>query len=239
MAPTLGQRLRDCAGLPAALECALAEGLEVSDARLGNIQLIDWTVGYLTLEAQRGFDEEFLQCFARVTAGDGTACGRVLRRREAVLIEDVMADRDFSPFRVAACRAGFRSVLSLPLVSTSGALVGVLSTHFDRPRPMTNPTLRALERAARTTADAIILHRVRSHIFDGQAPAALGHDVEPRAAAAMRRVQRAHGSLMTVDELLRRSWQAIHRSRELLSSSDAAALPKPAGKKSDTSETSR
>ena len=43
---------------------------------LGNVQLIDWTVGYLEIVAYQGFSDEFLHCFWRVSQLDGSACGR-------------------------------------------------------------------------------------------------------------------------------------------------------------------
>src|SRR5215510_590763 len=55
------------------------QGLELSGTALGNIQLMDWSTGCLTIAAQRGFSNEFLRFFHRVTAEDGSACGRAVR----------------------------------------------------------------------------------------------------------------------------------------------------------------
>jgi GAF domain-containing protein len=114
----------------AVLECVLDCGLELTGARLGNVQLMDWNAGCLKIASQRGFGPEFLAFFKRVALNDGTACGRALHSRSTIVIPDTMADAGFPPYRDVAARAGFRAVQSTPLVSRSGALVGVLSNHF-------------------------------------------------------------------------------------------------------------
>ncbi|WP_420888201.1 GAF domain-containing protein [Bradyrhizobium brasilense] len=76
-----------------------------------------------------GLSEEFLNCFRRVTIRDGCACGRALFNRQPVILDDVTMDLRFLPFRDIAGRAGFKAVQSTPLMTHSGALVGVLSTH--------------------------------------------------------------------------------------------------------------
>jgi hypothetical protein len=58
------------------LESVLANGLELAGAPLGNIQLMDWQTGNLTIATQRGFKEDFLRFFRFVRADDGSACGR-------------------------------------------------------------------------------------------------------------------------------------------------------------------
>jgi len=111
------------------LQSALSEALVITGQELGNIQLIDWKTGHLEIVAQQGFSEEFLDCFRRVTIRDGCACGRALFNRQPVVLDDVTADPRFLPFRDIAERAGFKAVQSTPLITHSGALVGILSTH--------------------------------------------------------------------------------------------------------------
>ncbi|MDE2467025.1 MAG: GAF domain-containing protein, partial [Alphaproteobacteria bacterium] len=43
-------------------------------------------------------------------------------------------DPAFEPHRQVAREAGFRAVLSAPLVSGADKLIGILSTHFSQPR---------------------------------------------------------------------------------------------------------
>lgn len=150
------------------LYAGLYEALDITGQHLGNIQLIDWKAGYLEIAAQQGFTQEFLDCFHRVTIRHGCACGRALFRRETVVLNDVTTDQRFLPYRDVAARAGFRAVQSTPLLTNSGALVGVLSTHGEH-----NPTeqqLSQIRTLATRTAEELVRRRAQkrltaSHLF--------------------------------------------------------------------------
>src|SRR5215470_10834749 len=114
------------------LDWLLHKGVDLSQTSFGNVQLMSWTAGYLEIKAQRGFDDAFLRFFERVRIEDGSACARALQNREAIVIEDIMVDEAFSPCREAVSNAGVRAVQSTPIISSSGALLGVMSTHLWR-----------------------------------------------------------------------------------------------------------
>jgi GAF domain-containing protein len=128
-----------------------------------------WRAGYLTIDAQRGFRPEFLDFFRCVKADSGSACGRALRERRTVVIKDVMLDEDFGPYQAVAERAKFRSVQSIPLISSSGAFVGILSTHFRSPRWPTECEMNAVRSLATLAANAIIRQRARLRVNDPEA----------------------------------------------------------------------
>lgn len=153
------QHFEECLDIQSVLDLALVQGLRLSEAELGNVQLIDWKAGYLKIASQCGFDEEFLTFFKNATTRDGSVCARALRWREPIMVEDIVSDIEFSPCRTVACRAGFRAVQSTPIVSSSGALIGVLSTHFPSPHKPSAATMAALKALARSAANAIILCR--------------------------------------------------------------------------------
>jgi GAF domain-containing protein len=182
MPTQLAERLSSCTGLGSVLDCVLDISLELTGASLGNIQLMDWRAGYLTIEAQHGFHREFLEFFQRVKADNISACGRALRQQRAVIIEDVMSDADFAPCRAIAEHAGFRSVQSTPLVSTSGAFLGILSTHFPVPRRPTECEMDAVRSLGTLAANAIIRARARLAMND---PDAVEHCIN-RASEAIR-----------------------------------------------------
>ena len=73
---------------------------------------MDWIAGHLEIKAQRGFDEEFLSFFKRVSYGHGSSCARALLNRGAIIIEDVVLDPHFIPCLKVAQRAGVRAVQS-------------------------------------------------------------------------------------------------------------------------------
>jgi GAF domain-containing protein len=91
---------------------------------------------------------------------DASACGRALLLRKTIIIEDVLQDDGFARFRDVALRAGFRSVQSTPLVSSSGALFGMLSTHAAEPSRPSDRQIEALQALARASANAIVRLRV-------------------------------------------------------------------------------
>jgi hypothetical protein len=80
------------------LDAALDKALAITGQELGNVQLVNWDAGYMEMVAQRGFPQEFLDCFHRVTSKAGSACGRALLLRDTVVIHDVTTDRQFFSF---------------------------------------------------------------------------------------------------------------------------------------------
>jgi GAF domain-containing protein len=139
---------------------------------------------------QQGFDDAFLRFFERVRIEDGSACARALRNREAIVIEDIMADEEFSPCRKVVSNAGVRAVQSTPIISSSGALLGIMSTHFAAPHRPTRIELRELQHTAQIAANALI--RVGASRYSVR--------------------ERINQSLM----LMSQSWEEIARAERLL-----------------------
>ena len=132
----LSTRLLEVGELQPQLEQVLDATIALQNADFGNIQVHNPKTQALEIVAQRGFHPEFLEYFAHVR-DSGAACGRAMKLRERVIIEDVETDSAFAPHRGIAASAGFRAVQSTPLVSRSGEFLGMLSTHFRRPhRPL-------------------------------------------------------------------------------------------------------
>lgn len=162
MPDALANRLRSCGDVPSMLDCILDQGLELTGTALGNIQLVNWQAGYLEIASQRGFDDEFLKFFQRVKADDGSACARALKARGAILVEDIDSDKEFSPLaRATILNAGVRAVQSTPLISTSGAFVGMLSTHFTAVHCPSAREIAAIKLLVQIAANAIIAQRAR------------------------------------------------------------------------------
>jgi len=158
---TFETRLSNCDDLRSILDCVLDGGLELTEATLGNVKLVDQRKGYLAIAAQRGFHREFLDFFNRANADNSLSiCGRPLRERRAI-ISDVMLDEEFAPWRPVAERAGFRSLQSTPIISGSGALLGIVSTHFPIPHQPTESEMNAVRLLANLAASAIVRVRVR------------------------------------------------------------------------------
>ena len=131
--------------LDSLLPAVLAGALSLMKADLGNIQIVDPAVGTLRIVTQAGFGPEFLEYFAVVGDGDGSACGRAATQCAQTVVADIRSDPDFAPHRDIAAASGFRGVQSTPLVDYAGHLIGMVSTHFRRPYRPSDRELRIME----------------------------------------------------------------------------------------------
>ena len=121
--------------------------IAITKADKGNIQLLDPSTGKLKIVAHRGFDLPFLNFFEFVGAGDATACGTAMKRMERVVIEDVIQSPIFigSDALNVLLNEKVRSVQSTPLVSKSGKLLGIISTHFIQVREFSEYELMLID----------------------------------------------------------------------------------------------
>jgi PAS domain S-box-containing protein len=145
----------------ACLREVLKVAIEISGADKGNIQLLDYDSGVLRLVTQHGFDESFLEFFANVSDAD-SACGRAMESHQRVIVEDVAESDIFAgkPSLEVLLKASVRSVQSLPLLSSSGKLLGIISTHFSEPYRPSEQELRLMDLLGRQTADYLERKRV-------------------------------------------------------------------------------
>ncbi len=155
--------------LRAILELAIA----MTGAEKGNIQLLDPATGTLKIGAEQGFGAEFLEFFAVVDDGR-SACGAAMRGGRRVIVEDVTQSDIFAgqeSLRILLAE-NVRAVQSTPLVSSSGKIVGMISTHFGRPTIFGEREKRILDLLARQAADYLERRQIE--------------DAEKRAQEALR-----------------------------------------------------
>lgn len=124
----------------------LASTITATSADFGNVQLFDAPQRALKITAQHGFEKEFLSYFRTVWTGD-FCCGAALKKRSRVVVCDVVSDPLFqdSVCKQVMLRARARSCQSSPLIDGAGRLIGVVSTHFDRPRRFSPRLWRAVD----------------------------------------------------------------------------------------------
>ena len=136
----------------AMLPVILAGAMDRAGAEMGNIQLCDRS-GSLTICVQSGFNLAFLEYFDAVPSGQA-ACGWALRAAQRVVVRDVTDSPVFhnSPALEVVLDAGVRSVQSTPLLSRSGGVLGVLSTHSRRLRNLSKAELARIAYFARWAA---------------------------------------------------------------------------------------
>jgi PAS domain S-box-containing protein len=145
-------RLLRITNLREGLFSILGAVIEMLGADKGNVQLLDPERNVLTIEAQCGFQPDFLEFFKEVSAKDASACGRALVSGERVVIEDVETDGAYVSFRAIARAAGYRAVISTPLIDVDGKPLGIVSAHFASPHRPTPESLRRLDLYARQAA---------------------------------------------------------------------------------------
>lgn len=97
----------------------------------GHIQLLDRRSQTLFIVAHRECDQDMLDRFKVVSAGDGSITGRALREQKRITIENMESsglDRRIVQF---ACDRGVKAYQSTPLLSRDNTIDGMISTHFD------------------------------------------------------------------------------------------------------------
>jgi PAS domain S-box-containing protein len=146
-------RLVQVADFTQLLNEVLDAAIDISHADMGNVQLLDG--GVLRIAAKRGFEAPFLEFF-QVVKDTGSACGVALGKSERVVVDDVVKSEILSAeARETMLAANVRAVQSTPLISHSGRVLGMISTHYRAPKRPTDRELRALDVLARLAADLI------------------------------------------------------------------------------------
>ena len=143
----------DAAGLlPEIVDVAIG----ITGAEMGNVQLYDKASDTLRIVASRGFRDEDLELLAVIRRGEST-CGTALERGERVVVGDVTASAIFAgkPILGKILAADIRALQSTPLISRSGRLVGMLSTHYRARNSPAERDLRILDLLARQATDWI------------------------------------------------------------------------------------
>lgn len=143
-----------------AVKWVIDVALRITNADMANIQLVDPVTGGLHIVAQCGFSRPFLEFFDHVHEGSA-ACGTALRKRERVMVEDVTHSPIFRATNAleVLLDARVRAVQSSPVIDGSGAILGVVSTHWTTPRRLTNQEEMQLNFLARTFANCLQCHQ--------------------------------------------------------------------------------
>ncbi len=146
--------VRDDADFDCCLEEVLNAAIDIAGAEKGTLQLLD-PLSNLRIVAQRGFGRAFLDFFNSVQAGEAAACAAALKSGSAVIVPDISASPIFAGQASLEILAGegVRAVVSIPLGSGRGGLLGMVSTHFLEPHEPQSRNLRYLDLLARIAGD--------------------------------------------------------------------------------------
>lgn len=144
----------------AAFQMALKLAADATGAEMGTIQLFDRAEGVLKIKGHLGFTPPFLEFFARVQGHVGSSCGAALNAGRRVIVGNVIESAVFQGTQSLGIllNAGVQAVQSTPMMSESGELVGMFSTHYRKP---TLPSNRDLEIIDELVAEATAIIAAR------------------------------------------------------------------------------
>jgi hypothetical protein len=133
------------------LQVALESAVAVTDARFGSMQLVE--ADGLRMVVQHGFSRPFLDFFACMR-GEETSCAVAMRERRRLIVEDVASHPIYNGTAAGAAllKANIEALQSTPLIGPSGDVLGVFSTHYDRPRRPDQRDLEVIGRIGGRTA---------------------------------------------------------------------------------------
>ncbi len=133
----------------------LDAALWIAGGEKGAVQIYDEVSGALVPAVHRGLEPPFVEFFREVRAGEAAACGTALALSERVIVEDVRTSAVYAgqPTLEVLVAAGVLAVQSTPLVSSTGTVLGMVSTLYGAPHRPTERECRLLDVLARQTAD--------------------------------------------------------------------------------------
>ncbi len=139
------------------LESILRAGMAITSAKMGSLFQLDREAGVLKILAHHGIDASILEGFEALRLEESSKCGLPLRSGERTVVEDVaLSDVVNMPGLTGTLlHAGIRAFQSTPLVSTSGNVMGVISTYFAHPHLPAARGLKLLDLLARQAADYV------------------------------------------------------------------------------------
>lgn len=166
----ISAKLAEEGNCDALYERVLDAAIAIMRSDMGSMQMLDPDRGELRLLASRGFHPESAAFWQWVRADSKTTCASALRDAQRAVVPDVnvcdfMADtEDLHFFRLS----GIRAMQSTPLVSRSGHLLGMISTHWRKPHEPSEHDLQLLDMLARQAADLIERSRMDESLRESE-----------------------------------------------------------------------
>ena len=145
----------------------------IMGAHLASIQMFcpeRGSGGELRLLGHRGFSEDAIKRWEWVSTTTNTTCGQALRTGQKVAVSDIRkcefmaGTEDLEVY----LDAGVRAAHTWPLVSRSGALLGMLTAYWREPHEFSASELRVLDVLARLAADLIERSRAEGKVRESE-----------------------------------------------------------------------
>jgi PAS domain S-box-containing protein len=126
--------------------------------------------GELRLLASRGFTPEAVDFWEWVSADSQSSCGMAMHTGQQCVVPDV-EKCDFmagTPDQATYRQSGIHAVQTTPLLSLSGKLQGMISTHWSTPHQPSERDLRLLAVLARQVADLLERKRAEEKLRESE-----------------------------------------------------------------------
>ncbi|MBW8792744.1 MAG: ANTAR domain-containing protein [Streptomyces sp.] len=142
----------------AVLKAALHRTLRITGAEMGNVQLVQ--NGMLRMEHHTGLNGRFTDYFTFIDTST-TSCAQAAEQTRQVTVKDVAASDTFDEVsRRTILQTGSHACHSVPLLSPRGAVIGMVSSHHDRPLlHLTAAQSAALDQLGRQVGRWLVWHR--------------------------------------------------------------------------------
>ncbi len=212
----LSSRLWRIQCLEDGLQEMLAAVIELLGADKGNIHILDPKSGILRIAAHRGFSQDFLDFFHEIRPGDRTVSGRALASGQPVVVEDIETDEAYAPFREVARRAGYRAMVAVPMIGTSGQPLAVMATHFSGVHRPTDQEMRRLNLYARQAADFIQRARTEETLRQNEERLrAMAQSLDAEVRARTKELEERNNQVLQQAQKLRElSWALLRTEDE-------------------------
>jgi PAS domain S-box-containing protein len=144
----------------------LDAAMNLMSSDMASMQLLDPERNQLRLLAWKGFHPQSATFWEWVYLDSSSTCGLALSAGCRVVVPDIEAcdlmsgTTDLDEYR----RSNIRAVQSTPLVSRSGQVMGMISTHWCEPHQPTERALLRLDVLARQAADLIERSRTETEL---------------------------------------------------------------------------
>ena len=138
-------------------EQILNAAITLMHSHMSSLQILSPDAKELLLLAHKGFHPESAKFWATVEAGSGSVCAEALTQNKRIVVRDVenweltQGTKDLDAFRLS----GIRTVQSTPLITRSGHLVGMISTHWQNIYEPSEQEFRLMDVLARQAADLL------------------------------------------------------------------------------------
>lgn len=130
--------------------------MAIAHDSMGSLQLLDHKSNRLIMRASRGLSDRWVEFWKVVEKCEGV-CEETVNLKKRVIVENVEVSPIFKgkPSLKIQLLEGISAVQSTPIISRSGAILGVCSTYNYKPGRPDDHSLWVLDLLARQTADII------------------------------------------------------------------------------------